>query len=89
MRGERRQPSSRTDSQYRPNARAAGWLGFSRSALGGEAKTIGKMFFEHGLTQGLIEKIPAILEAPKAIYRSDTHPTNMVVLTYELKAGAP
>jgi Phage MuF-C-terminal domain len=64
-------------------------LGFQDPRLAVKAKTIGKMFFEHGLTQGLIEKIPAILEAPKAIYRSDTHPTNMVVLTYELKAGAP
>ena len=32
---------------------------------------------------------PLLGEVPKAIYRSDTHPTNMVVLTYELKAGAP
>lgn len=64
-------------------------LGFQDLRLVVKAKTISKMFFEHGLTQGLIEKIPAILEAPKAIYRSDTHPTNMVVLTYELKAGAP
>jgi Phage MuF-C-terminal domain len=64
-------------------------LGFQDLRLAVKAKTIGKMFFEHGLTQGLIEKIPTILEAPKAIYRSDTHPTNMVVLTYELKAGAP
>jgi hypothetical protein len=30
-----------------------------------------------------------MLEGPQAIYRSDTHPTNMVVLTYELKAGSP
>jgi hypothetical protein len=47
------------------------------------------MFFDHGLTQVQIERIPAMLEGPQAIYRSDTHPTNMVVLTYELKAGSP
>lgn len=64
-------------------------LGFNALRLVVKAKTIGKMFFEHGLTQGLLEKIPAMLEAPQAIYRSDTHPTNMVVLTYELKAGSP
>ena len=64
-------------------------LGFDALTLAVKAKTIGKMFFEHGLTQGQIEKIPAMLEAPRAIYRSDTHPTNMVVLTYELKAGFP
>lgn len=64
-------------------------LGFEALRLVVKAKTIGKMFFEHGLTQGLIERIPAMLEAPQAIYRSDTHPTNMVVLTYELKAGSP
>jgi Phage MuF-C-terminal domain len=28
-------------------------------------------------------------QVTRGIYRSDTHPTNMVVLTYELKAGAP
>jgi Phage MuF-C-terminal domain len=64
-------------------------LGFDALTLVVKAKTIGKMFFEHALTQGQIEKIPAMLEAPRAIYRSDTHPTNMVVLTYELKAGFP
>ena len=64
-------------------------LGFNALALVVKAKTIGKMFFDHGLTQGHIEKIPAMLEGPQAIYRSDTHPTNMVVLTYELKAGSP
>ena len=64
-------------------------LGFEALRVIVKAKTIGKMFFEHGLTQGLVERIPAMLEAPQAIYRSDTHPTNMVVLTYELKAGSP
>jgi Phage MuF-C-terminal domain len=64
-------------------------LGFDALALVVKAKTIGKIFFEHGLTQRQIEGIPAMLAEPQAIYRSDTHPTNMVVLTYELKAGAP
>ena len=64
-------------------------LGFNALTLVVKAKTIGKMFFDHGLTQGQIERIPAMLEVPQAIYRSDTHPTNMVVLTYELKAGSP
>jgi hypothetical protein len=54
-------------------------LGFDALTLVVKAKTIGKMFFEHGLTQGQIEKIPAMLEAPREIYRSDTHPTNMTL----------
>lgn len=64
-------------------------LGFEALALIVKAKTIGKIFFDHGLTQGQIERIPALLEGPQAIYRSDTHPTNMVVLTYELHSGFP
>jgi hypothetical protein len=64
-------------------------LGFDALTLVVKAKTIGKMFFEHGLTQGQIARMPAMLEAPRAIYRSDMHPTNMAVLTYDLKAGFP
>lgn len=64
-------------------------LGFDALTLVVKAKTIGKMFFDHGLTQGQIEKMPAMLEGPQAIYRSGTHPTSIVVLTYELKAGSP
>ncbi len=54
-----------------------------------KAKAIGKMFFDHAMTQGQIERIPAMLENPKAIYMSDTQPPNVVVLTFELVAGAP
>lgn len=54
-----------------------------------KAKTVGKVFFDHGLTQGQIERIPVMLGNPKAIYKSATRPGSVVVLTYEIKGGAP
>jgi hypothetical protein len=40
-------------------------LGFDALRLVVKAKTIGKMFFEHGLTQGLIEKFPRCSKRPR------------------------
>jgi hypothetical protein len=54
-----------------------------------KAKTVGKAFFDHGLTQGQIERVPAMLGNPKAIYKSATRPGSVVVLTYEIKGGSP
>ena len=54
-----------------------------------KAKAIGKMFFDHGLTKSQIERIPAFLGSPKEVFKSDTRPDSVVVLTYELQLGAP
>jgi hypothetical protein len=54
-----------------------------------KAKTIGKIFFDHGLTQRQIEKIPAMLEKPQQIYMSASHADSVVVFVYENHAGAP
>lgn len=63
--------------------------GFSPWRVVIKAKTIGKIFFDHGLTQGQIERIPVMLGKPMAIYKSATRPGSVVVLTYENKAGWP
>jgi hypothetical protein len=39
-------------------------LGFDALTLVVKAKTIGKMFFDHGLTQGQIERIPPCSKDP-------------------------
>jgi len=52
-------------------------------------KTIDKAFFDHGITQGMLERLYAILENPKAIYRSATQAGTCVVLTYEAQRGMP
>jgi len=64
-------------------------VGFPDLRIVIKAKTIGKIFFDHGLTQGQIERIPAMLEAPQAIYTSASHSESVVVFTYESNAGSP
>ena len=54
-----------------------------------KAKTIGKMFFDHGLARSQIERIPGLLATPKEVFTSETQPDSVVVLTFELHLGAP
>jgi hypothetical protein len=51
--------------------------------------TIDKVFFDHGMTKGLLERLDVILLNPKALYRSDTVPGGSVVVTFEVKGGRP
>jgi hypothetical protein len=65
-------------------------VGFNAHPMRVGAKVIGKMFFDHGMTQTQIEKIPAMLSQPKAIFNSATQQDgSVVVLTFEIKAGHP
>ncbi len=64
-------------------------VGFPSLVVAIKAKTIGKIFFDHGLTRGQIERIPAMLEGPQAIYTSASHADSVVVFTYEVNAGSP
>ena len=64
-------------------------IGFAPLRVAVKAKTIGKIFFDHGLTRRQIARIPAMLAEPLAIYTSETQPATVVVLTYELNAGYP
>ncbi|SMD13864.1 hypothetical protein [Pseudomonas sp. URIL14HWK12:I5] len=54
-----------------------------------KGKTIGKMHFDHGVSKGVIERLPDILQSPKAIYQSATGPDGIVVMTFEIQRGYP
>lgn len=54
-----------------------------------KAKTVGKIFFEHGMTKTQIEQLPVMLHVPRALYRSASHTDSVVVLTFEENLGAP
>lgn len=58
-----------------------------------KAKTVGKMHFDHGVSRGLIERLPEVLASPKAIYRSASAVSAgtgaVVVMTFELQRGFP
>lgn len=55
-----------------------------------KAKTVGKMHFDHSVPRGVIERLPEILNAPKAIYRSAAVPNGaVVVMTFEIQRGYP
>lgn len=69
----------------------AGGQIFSGLDLVLKANTVGKMHFDHGVPRGVIERLPEILSAPKAIYRSATQAVvgAVVVMTFELQRGFP
>jgi hypothetical protein len=64
-------------------------LGFPDLAFIVKAKTIGKIYFDHGIKQSVIERIPEIVANPQAIFQSATNPINGVIVTYELKGASP
>lgn len=64
-------------------------IGFQPLPLAVKAKTVGKMHFDHGMTQRHIQQLPQLLSSPSALYASASRPGSVVVLTYELKAGKP
>ena len=51
--------------------------------------TVDKCFFDHGITKGMLERLPAMITTPKALYRSATHPDTAVVVAFETKDGSP
>lgn len=63
--------------------------GFSQLELIIKASTISKIHFDHGIKESLIKELPEILQNPKAIYSSATHPGNAVVVTFEQHLSAP
>lgn len=65
-------------------------FGFTQRKMIVKASAIGKMFFDHCVPQSQIERLPAIIAKPKAIYQSRTRPGDaVVVMTYEFQAGLP
>ncbi len=50
-----------------------------------KGKTVDKAHFDHGITRGILERLPDLITAPKALYRSATHPDSTVVVSFEQK----
>lgn len=69
----------------------AGGEQFSNLDLVIKAKTIGKMHFDHAVPKGMIERLPEILQSPKAIYHSASgaQGSSVVVMTFEVQRGFP
>ncbi|WP_063571195.1 MULTISPECIES: hypothetical protein [Luteibacter] len=64
-------------------------VGFEDLPLVIKAKTVGKAYFDHCVALALLKRLPDIVGAPKAIFRSDTQAGSVVVLTFELHGGHP
>jgi Phage MuF-C-terminal domain len=54
-----------------------------------KGKTVDKAHFDHGITRGMLERLPDMVLTPKALYRSATHPDSAVVVSFEQKDGSP
>ena len=63
--------------------------GFNQHTIVVKAATIGKMFFDHGITQGVIERLPSIIQTPDQIFTSSTTSGSAVIFTYEVKGSSP
>lgn len=64
-------------------------VGFEDLPLVIKAKTVGKAYFDHCVALALLKRLPDIIGAPKAIFKSDTQHASIVVLTFELHSGHP
>lgn len=56
-----------------------------------KARNLGKIYFDHMVKKGVIERLPEILANPKALYRSVSTAgmTAAVVMTFETQNGSP
>ena len=54
-----------------------------------KGKTVDKAHFDHGITRGILERLPDLITAPKSLYRSATRPDSTVVVSFEQKDGSP
>lgn len=65
-------------------------VGFQQRRLILKGNVVGKIFFDHAIPQGQIERLPSVIASPKAIYRSATRPQDtVVVMTFDFQAGDP
>lgn len=60
-------------------------MGFPSLPIGINGGTVDKVHFDHGITKGVLERLPTILAAPQALFRSTS--AGAVVVTFELKAA--
>jgi hypothetical protein len=63
--------------------------GFPELPLSIKGATIDKAHFDHGITRGVLERLPDIVASPKALYKSATVLGSAVVITFEMKGGSP
>lgn len=63
--------------------------GFNQHNVFVKAATIGKMFFDHGLAQGVIERLPSLIQTPEQIFTSTTTAGSAVIFTFEVKGSSP
>lgn len=53
-------------------------------------KTIDKVFFDHGITKGVIERVHSLVSTPKTVYKAaPPHHAGSVVVTFEVHRGNP
>lgn len=63
--------------------------GFSQLEIVVKAATIGKMYFDHCIAHGVIERLPALIQSPSQIFKSATTNESAVIFTYEVKGSSP
>ena len=63
--------------------------GYAQHKIVIKATNVGKIFYEHALTQDQIGRIGEMLEKPQAIYRSASRPDSVVVFTFEFHGASP
>ena len=53
-------------------------------------KTIDKIFFDHGISKGVIERLHGLVSSPRTIYKAaPPHAGGSVVVTFEIHRGCP
>lgn len=53
-------------------------------------KTVDKVFFDHGITKSILERLHGLIASPNAIFKSATQPARgYVVVTVERKGESP
>ncbi|ENM5816220.1 hypothetical protein V4V51_003769 [Vibrio mimicus] len=63
--------------------------GFPDLPLVIKASTISKICFDHGVPTSMIKRLPEIVSNPKSLFRSASVADSVVVVTFEIKGGAP
>lgn len=65
-------------------------LGLPQLPLVITGKTVDKVFFEHGITKAMLERIHSLVESPSAVFKSATTTRQgCIVVTVEFKGLAP
>lgn len=62
-------------------------FGFPPLEIAVTGRVVDKAHFDHGITKGVLERLPSLLEKPQALYASATVVSGAVVATFELKGA--